>query len=157
MVTILFDGTRFGCYLISSLNRSCSEVGNSDGGNDSTLKGYNRTPSHPALAAAGIPGYDPAYMMSTYPLSDLKPDPDELEQGIPQMELEASLSGIDSGSATLTREPNYDYQVLLILLYRSYIRYTRIIADTKTNGPVKMCSPNTEFVETEEISFENTL
>eukprot|EP00800_Vazella_pourtalesii_P023521 TRINITY_DN9562_c0_g1_i1.p1 TRINITY_DN9562_c0_g1~~TRINITY_DN9562_c0_g1_i1.p1 ORF type:complete len:536 (+),score=112.94 TRINITY_DN9562_c0_g1_i1:357-1964(+) len=98
----------------SSSNQSCSEVCNSDGGNDSTLKGYNRTPSHPAtLAAAGIPGYDPTYMMSTYPLSDLKPDPDELEQGIPQMELEASLSGIEnSGSATLTREPNYDYQAL---------------------------------------------
>ena len=60
--------------------------------------------------------------MSTYPLSDLKPDPDELEQGIPQMELEASLSGIEnSGSATLTREPNYDYQVLLTLLYSCYV------------------------------------
>ncbi|KAI6661726.1 Myelin regulatory factor-like isoform X3 [Oopsacas minuta] len=97
-----------------SSNNSCSEVGNNGSGNDSTLKGFNRTPSHPAtIATAGMSGYDPAYMMSTYPLSDLKPDPDELEQGIPQMELEASLSGIDnSGSATLTREPNYDYQAL---------------------------------------------
>ena len=65
-------------------------------------------------------------MMSAYPLSDLKPDPDELEEGIPQMELEASLSGMEnSGSATLTREPNYDYQVLLTLLYTKYTQVYR--------------------------------
>ena len=107
-----------------SLCSSCSEAGNSGAGNDSTLKGFNRTPSHPAtIAAAGLSGYDPGYIMSGYQLpgiDNLKPDPDELEQGlIPQMDLEGGMSDVNNGSATLTREPNYDYQVLV----RSSVRF----------------------------------
>lgn len=89
-------------------------------GNEGSLKSFPR-PSYDITNSMGgismLPGYNGS-LQSTY--IEMKPDPDEIESTISQLDITGTfIDGGNSGSATLTREPNYDYQVSIY----SSIRY----------------------------------